>query len=155
MATDREMLAFVREAFAAEARPPHFTDYAHCCECAEHNDLLTSRDLQSLRLEDVNNAGWDPICFLTSEGFRYYLPALARLALESSDAVEWYLPQLLFHLIGDGPWNRRVSCCEASQREAVVAFLWHVVETRGDLIVTYGIEEDLQRAIEIWSADAP
>ena len=154
MATDQAIIDAVRQAFAAETRPEHFTDDTHCCECAEHDALLASRDLDSLRVEDVNNAGWDPICFVTAAGFRYYLPALVRLALESATAEDWYLPQLLFHLIGDGPQNRRVMCCTAGQRRAVVAVLWHVVETRPELIVRDAIEEDLQRALEIWSAPA-
>jgi uncharacterized protein DUF6714 len=154
MATDQEIIDAVRHAFAAEPRPEHFTDHTHCCECAEHDALLASRNLDCLRVEDVNNAGWDPICFVTAEGFRYYLPALVRLAFESASAEDWYLPQLLFHLIGDGPQNRRVVCCTAAQQQAIMAVLWHAVETRPALIVRYGIEDDLQRALEIWSAPA-
>lgn len=152
MATDQEIIKLVREAFALEPRPEHFTNYLHCCECAEHDELLSSRDLQSLKLEDVNNAGWDPICFVTEQGFRYYLPSLVRLALESR-ASDWYLPQLLFHLVGDGPRNRRVSCCSLLQKQAIGTFLWHAVETRGELIAAYEIEEDLQSAIAIWSEE--
>jgi hypothetical protein len=155
MATDQEIINAVRHAFAAEPRPEHFTDHTHGCECAEHDALLASRDLDRLRLEDVNNAGWDPICFATAEGFRYYLPALVRLTFESATTDDWYLPQLLFHLIGDGPQNRRVVCCSAAQQRAIVAVLWYVVETHPELIVRYGIEDDLQRALEIWSTPAP
>ena len=155
MATDREKIDMVRHAFAAEPCPEHFTDHRHCCECAEHDALLASRDLDSLRLEDVNNAGWDPICFVTAEGFRHYLPALVRLAFESVTSEYWYLPQLLFHLTGDGPQNRRVMCCTAAQQRAIAAVLWHVVQTRPELVVRYGIADDLQRALEIWSAPAP
>jgi hypothetical protein len=151
VATDQEIIDLVREAFEPEPRPAHFTNYTHCCECADHDALLSSRDVQSLRLEDVNNGGWDPICFITAEGFRYYLPALVRLALESATPQVWYLPQLLFHLIGDGPQNRRVACCTRPQQQGVVAFLWHIVESRNDLITAYELEADIQNAIEIWS----
>jgi len=60
--------------------------------------------------------------------------------------------QLLFHLIGDSETNRRVSCCSPAQRRAVVEFLWHAASTRD--CAAEGYEDDLQRAIEIWSADA-
>jgi hypothetical protein len=153
--TFQEIIDAVRQAFAAEPRPEHFTDYSHCCECAEHDALLASRDLDSLRVEDINNPGWDPVCFVTAEGFRYYLPALVRLALASATSEDWYLPQFLFHLIGDGPQNRRVVCCTAGQQRAIAAVLWHVVETWPELVVRYGIEDDLQRALEIWSAPTP
>jgi len=151
MTTRQILIDAVRSAFAGESRPEHFTDYRHCCECAEHDALLVSRDLDSLRLEDVNNAGWDSICFATAEGFRYYLPALVRLAFESAATEDWYLPQLLFHLTYDGPQNRRVMSCTAVQQRAIAAVLWHEVETHPALIVHYGIEDDLQRALEIWS----
>jgi Family of unknown function (DUF6714) len=153
--TDQEITDAARQAFAAEPRPEHFTDYSHCCECATHDALLASRDIDTLRLEDINNPGWDPICFLTAEGFRYYLPALVRLALESSTSKDYYLPQLLFHLIGDGPQNRRVVCCTTGQQRAIAAILWHVLETRHELIARDDLEEDLQRALEIWSAPTP
>jgi hypothetical protein len=77
------------------------------------------------------------------------------LALESATSEDWYLPQLLFHLTYDGPQNRRVVCCTAAQQQAITAVLWHVVETRPELVVHYGIEDDLQRALEIWSAPEP
>ena len=151
MATDQNIIDTVRQAFAAEPRPEHFTNHKHCCECAEHDALLASRDADRLRLEDVNNAGWDPICFVTAAGFRYYLPALVRLVFESATSEDWYLPHLLFHLIGDGPQNRRVVCCTRAQQRAIAAVLWHVVDTWPALIVRYGIDDDLQKALEIWS----
>jgi hypothetical protein len=154
MATDQKMNEADRNAFPAKPRPEHFTHASHCCECAEHDALLASHDLDSLRVEDVNNAGWDSICFVTTAGFRYYPPALVRLALASATTEDWYLPQLLFHLISDGPQNRRVMCCTARQQRAIAAVLWHVVETRPELIIHYEIEDDLQRALEIWSAPA-
>jgi hypothetical protein len=152
MMNDEQIVGLVTKAFEDQARPEHFTDYRHCCECAEHDALLASRDLESLRLDDVNNGGWDPMCFATADGFRYYLPALVRLALESAKLErEWYLPQLLFHLIGDGPRNRRVEACSQPQKRAIAAFLWQVLESRIELISSYGIEEEVRRAIEIWS----
>ena len=154
MATDQEIIELLRRAFADEPRPPHFTDHEHCCECAEHDALLRARDPDSLGLADVGNAGWDPICFVTEAGFRYYLPALVRLALQRAPPGDWYLPQLLFHLVGDGVGNRRVACCTARQRGAVVTFLWYVVETRGTVLADYASEGELQRAIEIWSEGA-
>jgi hypothetical protein len=150
----KDPFADLQKAFEAEPRPEHFTNYRHCDECYEHDELLRSRDQASLRLEDVNNAAWDPICFVTDQGWRYYLPSLVRLAWESTSSHDWYLPQLLFHLISDGKGNRRVASCNAAQRKAIVAFLWHVLETSGKQIAEYNIENDLQTAIEIWSENS-
>jgi len=152
--SDREILRCVDEAFAHEPRPHHFTNFTHCCECAEHDAVLRARDRDTLAIEDVGNAGWDPICFITAEGFRYYLPSLVRLALgdPGSRQPAPYVHQLLFHLIGDGEDNRRVAACTPPQRKAVTAFLWHLTGTRD--CKAAGCEDNLERAIEIWTDDA-
>lgn len=150
MATDSEILNLVRLAFADCPRPEHFTNYRHCDECYEHDELLRSRDLDSLRIEDVGNPGWDPICFITTEGFGYYFPALARLALETS-FEDWYVPQLLFHLTHDGPRNRRWEGCTNPQRAAIAGLLRHVIETRAEWADGhYQCADDLFRTLEIW-----
>jgi hypothetical protein len=46
-------------------------------------------------------------------------------------------------------------CCSAGQQRAIVVVLWYVIETQPALIVRYGIEDDLQRALEIWSVPEP
>ena len=152
MSRDEDIIAMVYSVFETEPRPEHFTNYLHCYECAEHDELLRRRDKNSLGIEDVNNQGWDPICFITAEGWRYYLPALVRLALESGKTEDdWYLPQFLFHLVGDGKENRRIKNCSDSQRKAIATFLWYIVGTEANLIARYNIDNDLQMAIEIWS----
>ncbi len=155
MPSDSDILQAVQQACAQCRRPEHFTNYTHCCECAEHDETLRRRDLDSLRIEDVGHAGWDPICFITVEGFTYYLPALIRLALaEPVEPYDWYGVQLLFHLCYEGRQNRRLLSCTPAQRHAVLAFLHHLVETRAGLVDAYGRADDLFQAIEIWSEQA-
>ena len=60
-------------------KPVHFTHYEHCDECLEHDQTLLNCDVDSIGLEALGNPGWDPLCFCTEEGFRYYMPALVRL----------------------------------------------------------------------------
>src|SRR5262249_49177662 len=62
-------------------KPEHFTKYRHCCECAEHDETLLAYDVNTIGVEQLGNPGWDPLCFATSEGFLYYLPALMRITL--------------------------------------------------------------------------
>ena len=84
-------------------KPEHFTNYRHCCECAEHDATLLAQDVNSIGIEQLGNPGWDPLCFASPEGFVYYLPALLRITLDTMDKPqEHYLDQLLFHLIRDG-----------------------------------------------------
>jgi hypothetical protein len=80
--TDAEVLALIEEAFGGVPRPEHFTDHPGCCESAEHDAVLMSRDRETLVIEDVGSQAWNPITMATPEAFRYYMPALARLALE-------------------------------------------------------------------------
>lgn len=76
MKTDATVLAAVGAGFAGVGQPEHFTDFAHCCGCAERDELLRSRNRDTLKIEDVGNPGWDPLCFCSAEGITYF-PALA------------------------------------------------------------------------------
>lgn len=152
MLDDAEVLRRVRAAFARCERPEHFTDLTHCPECAEHDDLLRSRDTDTLRLEDVGNPGWDPLCYVAPAGFGYLLPALARLALAGpSPTRDWYPPQLLFHLTYEGEANRHLLGFEPDQRRAVAALLRHIAETRPRLVEEWLCGDELGRAISLWS----
>ena len=152
MPSDADILQTIKQAFAGCRRPDHFTDYVHCEECAEHDEVLRSRDVDTLQIEDVGNPGWDPICFTSPEGFAYYLPALTRLALAEPDyAHGWYGTQLLWHLLHDGRKNRRLLACKSEQRRVIVQFLRHLVETRATLADSHCSTDDLFQALEIWS----
>lgn len=150
MVSDDEVLAEIDAAFGRSPRPEHFTDYTHCDECAEHDDLLRSRDRASLQLTDINNPGWDPICFCSPEGIAYLMPALARFALkEPQEGTDWYGRQLLFHLYQGAEYNAFHASCSDQQRRAISSLLGHFVETRASLAEFDA--DDLLRAHEIWS----
>jgi hypothetical protein len=154
VSSDPQILTSFQRAFAGCARPDHFTNYTHCSECAEHDEVLRSRDLDTLSLQDVGNPGWDPICFISPAGFAYYLPALARLALAPPDGYSgWYGPQLLFHLRYNGQRNDRILACTPEQRQCVVGLLHHILETPAELVDSYSSSDELLRAIEDWSDD--
>ena len=135
-------------------KPAHFSDYRHCCECAEHDQTLLTFDVDSIGLAELGNPGWDPLCFSSAEGLIYYLPALIRLTLDTMDnPQETYLNQMLFHLIYDGPGNRLFSACSKEQREFVAEFLEYLMEKYCSPI-DEGVftPDDILRAHEIWSA---
>lgn len=135
-------------------KPAHFSDYRHCCECAEHDQTLLTFDVDSIGLAELGNPGWDPLCFSSAEGLIYYLPALIRLTLDTMDnPQETYLDQMLFHLIYDGPGNRLFSACSKEQREFVAEFLEYLMEKYCSPI-DEGVftPDDILRAHEIWSA---
>ncbi len=135
-------------------KPAHFSDYRHCCECAEHDQTLLTFDVDSIGLAELGNPGWDPLCFSSAEGLIYYLPALVRLTLDTMDnPQETYLDQMLFHLIYDGPGNRLFSACSTEQREFVADFLEYLMENHcAPIDEGVFIPDDILRAHEIWSA---
>jgi hypothetical protein len=152
--SDAEVLRRVRAACAPVARPERFTDRDHCCECAEHDDLLRARQLDALTIDDVGNPGWDPICFARDEAFFYLLPALARLALDTpAPSRGWYFEQLLFHLTHEGASNRRRRAATPEQRHAVLVLLRHVQATRPGLVSEYRCQDDLREALVVWGGD--
>lgn len=135
-------------------KPAHFTNYEHCCECAEHDETLVAHDIDSIGLEQLGNPGWDPLCFSSPEGLIYYMPALIRLTLNTIDnPQEMYLDQMLFHLIQDGKDNRLVSRCNAEQRQFIAGFLQYLIE-RHSARIDAGVfsADDILKAHEIWSA---
>ena len=149
--TDAEVMSILDAAFGKCGRPDHFTNFAHCCECAEHDELLRSRDRGTLRIDDVGNPGWDPLCFTSAEGLLYYLPALSRLALDQpTEERDWYVPQLLFHLTYEQRENRILLAAAPDQRLAVVRLLRHIVETRAGLCEEWACREDILAAIALW-----
>lgn len=147
---DCEALCRLSQVFRECPRPEHFTDFGHCEECAEHDETLQSRTPETLTVEDVGNPGWDPICFISPDGFAYFLPGLARLAFEDS-ALGWYGTQLFWHLISNGPNNERFMHCSQQQRRAVADFVAYLIDAKAPRIEAEGAVGDAERAFEIWS----
>lgn len=137
-------------------KPEHFTDYRHCCECAEHDQTLLAFDGDSIGLEQLGNPGWDPLCFSSPEGLIYYMPAIVRLVVDTIDNPrESYLDQMLFHLIKDGPGNSFVSACNEEQRRFIAQFLEYLISEHAEQITAEGFAaDDILRAHEIWSPRA-
>jgi len=132
-------------------KPAHFTNYRHCCECAEHDTTLVTADVDSIGLRQLGNPGWDPLCFAAVEGLMYYMPALIRLTLETMDTPqERYLGQLLFHLIRDGKDNDLVRACSPEQRAFIAEFLASLMEQYSVEIDACTYTGDILQAFEIW-----
>ena len=134
-------------------KPEHFANHLHCCECAEHDQTLLSFDVDSIGLSELGNPGWDPICFASIEGKKYYLPALIRLTVETIDNPrQTYLEQLLFHLIRDGPDNDLIMACSKEQRAFVAAFLEFLIEHHTSAIDECYADQII-RAHDIWNRE--
>ena len=135
-------------------KPVHFTNYRHCCECAEHDATLLAYDVDSIDVQQLDNPGWDPLCFASVEGLLYYMPALIRLTLDILDKPqERYLDQLLFHLMRDGNDNDLVRACSPEQRTLVAEFLAYLIEQYSAELDECTYSDDMLKAYDIWSVE--
>lgn len=83
---DRDLLIKVAyEAFENFKRPDHFTDYTHCGECCEHDEVMRSKPLSEIGAEEFGSEGWSPIPFLTDEAYGYVLPRLIEHTLTNGE----------------------------------------------------------------------
>jgi hypothetical protein len=152
MLDDTHILEVIDIAFLSAVKPEHFTDYKHCEECAEHDTTLRLHDRATLKLENIGNPGWDPMCFASPEGKAYYFPALARFALTAPTyEYGWYGDQLFLHLTSKGQHNEFLAYCSLEQRRSVALFLAHVVRTRVSAPEVLSSKDKLLQAHELWS----
>ncbi len=133
-------------------KPEHFTNYEHCCECFEHDETLRNSDVDSIGYGELGNAGWDPICFCTVEGKKYYMPALVRLSLSSIDE-QFYLEQFLFHLEGDGMNNDLFQSCSSKQRQFIARFIEYCIINHANKLESNLCQDEALRVHEIWTND--
>lgn len=152
MPSDSEILADIDAAFLSVERPEHFTNYSHCQDCAEHDELLRSRDRETLKIEDVGNICWQPISFCLPEGIAYFFPSLARFALsEPTHEYGWYGDTLSIHLSSEGESNEFLAYCNTEQRRAVAALIEHLNIARASLECRLTDDEEMKEIHRLWS----
>jgi hypothetical protein len=120
-------------------RPRHsLYNPTHCPECEEHEQTMASNTLESLTLVHVGNPGWDPVCYLGHDGFRYWFPTLARIALE--DLESGYLCSLFgFHMGAHGEFHH--AGFDPQERLVVVCILEDILALPVDLVDSDNLSE--------------
>jgi len=157
--TQEDVLSMIEGAFHNAKRPEHFTIYDHCEECADHDKVLLSRDRTTLSLADVSNPAWNPIDFLTPEGFLYYFPALAKLALSNGGAefLSMFVPFHLYSALKNESIrhpHRWLSALSQEQCNAILIFARFVASHKRDRVVAQAVNpEELDRAVAFWEAE--
>ncbi len=131
-------------------KPEHFTNYEHCEECLEHDQTLLNSSIDTIGLTELGNPGWDPMCFASTEGKKYYMPSLIRLSLETMDS-DFYFGQLLFHLESNGKDNDFYLGCNSDQRTFILSFIEHIILNYTIHLVENFCEHEALKAQEIWS----
>lgn len=136
---DDRLLAQVITVFGPLPRPAMFIrGTCRCEECLEHEGTLQALVREQPSLEQLGNAGWDPICFASDAAFAYLTPALVRLVLQ---ATEDYVGQFLFHF----SLPERLDALDRPQLAAVLAVLDHLALSRANAIDHHGATDDLLR----------
>ncbi len=138
----------IREAlvlFPASHRPAHFTNHEHCEECRDHDITLRAHNREQIGFDILGNPAWDPICFVNQAGFKYYFPALARLALDGT-GNEYYVDQFIFHVTQ----NKRCGSLNKDQSALVLKVLEHLLEYKREEIEFNLDADDILNAIERW-----
>ena len=144
-----EIKLHVELVFGGNAAPENYTNRDHCPECAEHDETLRSHTPQSIGLEQLGNPGWDPICFVLPEAFKYYFPALVRLALDS-EGSNGNLDQFLFHVTYQGEDSRFFKHFSQAEREATLEVLHYIESHMGRLVHEWNLENDIKEALWLW-----
>ena len=145
-----EIKLYVEQVFSGNAVPESYTNRDHCCECAEHDVTLRSYTPKSIGLEQLGNAGWDPICFVLPKAFKYYFPAIVRLSLDSEGA-NGYLDQFLFHVTYQGEDSRFFKHFSKAERSATLEVLQYIESNMDGLVHEWNLENELKEAIGLWS----
>ena len=112
----QRILAEIAEAFSVP-RPDWFVNSKHCCECAEHEAELQAETVETLRRDVMGDGAWDPVAFISNpDGFKYFMPALARLAYGTGQ--DFHLSSFLHYLT-----PTRIETFTDRQRASVEALL--------------------------------
>lgn len=84
----------IDRAFTGAERPEHFTNFEHCCECADE-DAFFQQQTPEILAEHLypETIG---LSFLTKEAFDYFLPALVRMMPRSFP--HYCIGDVLFHV---------------------------------------------------------
>jgi hypothetical protein len=131
-------------------KPEHFTNFMHCDECFDHDETLRNSTVEKIGMRQLGNPAWDPMCFCSTEGKKYYMPALIRLCIETIKSNNPYLMQFLFILEWDGKDNDLIINCTTEQRSFVASFVQHLIETYTKEIEDNSCTDNALRVYEIW-----
>ena len=124
---DDAVLKLVDASFANVPRPEHFTNWNHCDECSEHDATLRSQERGSFEIQVVLNPCWNPLAFMTPEGFQYFFPELVRMAL--NDSKHGFLHDFLRNRICTYNDNRQVSLFTPAQIRSTLQFFEYAMNT--------------------------
>lgn len=137
--------------FGKNRRPAVFTNDPCCGEGAEYDAMFRMHTPDSIGLRELGNSGLDPIFYITPEAYRYYFPALARLAVDNIASGN-FLDLFLFHLRLDGYQNRFLKTFSEVERCFVARFLQALNRHYGEIIEERHNPFELEATMKLWDA---
>lgn len=143
------VLAQIESAFAKARKPRQFVDASHCEECAEHDETLSKSDRERIGLKEMGNPGWDPMCFVNVEGFKYYFPAMVRLAFDEESENE-YLSQFLFHITYEKDESRFFNQFDSEQISAVADLMRFLKFNWKKKIERQLLTKEVDQGVALW-----
>lgn len=151
-----EIINDAYRAFSNFSRPEHFTNYAHCEECAEHDETMRSCSLSDIGSNQVGNPGWSPIPFLTEQAYGYVMPRLLELALNNSfnNDNDPFVFQYLLALT-PSPEHRTLDYFTPEQATVILNSLYYIRDHMATVIENECCESNLVEAITLWQSIAP
>lgn len=93
--TRNQIISQIRDTFRISRPNMFIRGTCSCDECMEHEAVMQTFNPVDLPLDQLNNPGWDPICFASNDAFTYLMPGLVKLVL---DHTFEYVQQFIFHV---------------------------------------------------------
>jgi hypothetical protein len=110
---------------------------------------MATNTLESLSFEDVGNPGWNPTCLLSQEGFRYWFPALVRIACEDQQNGYW---EDLFGFFLRPDHGRQQAFHPREQGVILQIFDWLLTLRGSEPRLGVGNWESVQENARVWRA---
>jgi hypothetical protein len=141
VATREQVLEAMERAFAFCPTP---REYCHGgegeAEAAQSEMLFRSRTRDALIRQDLgSDPASDPVTFLTTEGFCYFMPRLAKMAL-TADEEQSYLYQFIMQLTPE-----RIAAFSLDQRLVVLRLLEYARQESSDDPIATIIDRRMRR----------
>ncbi len=125
-------------------------------ESSDHAMMWNDRDRDSLSFEDVFVEGSYPYNALTPDGLAYFLPAIARIALDSEGRAvdgEWCGIPFVIGVLGRQP-NHFLSNCTIDQRRAVAHLVDFLIQTGSRCDVSPDDRKAMLAVLDMWKQGA-
>lgn len=137
--TRDQILAQIQTSFDKSLPPNMFIRGTCLCdECMEHEALMQTFNPDDLPLAQLNNPGWDPICFASNEAFKYLMPGLVKLVLDHTND---YVQQFIFHI----EQSERLNELTPAQAQSLAYVLTFLILNNAGELEDNSVVDDLYR----------